>query len=78
MEFIRNEFLSRYRLNVHARKLREVDAEFGVAGAEFQAFQLVESRRVASEANSLMTERSLHITAGGSGVESDVHSGRTL
>jgi hypothetical protein len=50
MEFIRNEFKSRYRFNVHVRELSEVVAGFGTAGVESQTLWLVESRKAASEA----------------------------
>lgn len=50
MEFIRNEFKSRYRFNVHVRELSEVVAGFGIAGVESQTLWLVESRKAASEA----------------------------
>jgi hypothetical protein len=50
MEFIRNEFKSRYRFNVHVRELMEAVAGFGIAGVESQTLWLVESRNVASEA----------------------------
>lgn|GEM_PF-2325120 len=50
MEFIRNEFKSRYRFNVHVRELSEVVAGFGIAGVESQTLLLVESRKAASEA----------------------------